>query len=121
DEILRWVSPVLYFRRTATRDVELRGQVIRQGQRVLLCYPSANRDEDVFAAADEFDLARSPNPHVSFGFGPHACLGARLARLQLQILFDEMRARFRAIELDGVPSRVRSSWIHRIHSLPLGL
>jgi cytochrome P450/acyl-CoA synthetase (AMP-forming)/AMP-acid ligase II len=121
DEILRWVSPVLYFRRTATQDVELRGQTIRQGQRVLLCYPAANRDEEVFRAPHEFEISRSPNPHLSFGFGPHTCLGARLAKLQLQILFEELSARAREISLAGAPRWVRSAWVHRLHSLPIRL
>jgi cytochrome P450/acyl-CoA synthetase (AMP-forming)/AMP-acid ligase II len=121
EEILRWVSPVLYFRRTATADVELRGQKIRQGQRVIMCYPSANRDEDIFDAPEVFDIGRSPNHHLSFGFGPHFCLGARIAQLQLTILFEAMSRRFQKIELAGTVQRVRSSWMNSIRGLPVEL
>ena len=93
EEILRWATPVLHFRRTATRDVELRGETIRAGDKVVTWYVSANRDEEVFADADRFDVTRQPNDHVTFGpGGPHFCLGAHLARLEATILFEELLA-----------------------------
>ena len=78
------MSPIICFRRTATRDTEIRGQAIAAGERVLMLYQSANRDEEVFADPDRFDVTRSPNPHLAFGIGPHFCLGANLARVELQ-------------------------------------
>ena len=93
--MLRWATPVKNMNRTATRDVELCGQQIHEGDRMLLLYPSANRDETVFADPYRFDIRRDPNPHVAFGaFGRHHCLGAPLARLELRVLFEELLARF---------------------------
>src|SRR3954452_21826721 len=100
EEMLRWVTPVKNMNRTATRDVELGGMQIRQDDRVLLLYPSANRDEAVFAGADQFDVRRDPNPHVAFGaYGRHHCLGAQLARLELRVLFEELLDRMPDIHL----------------------
>ncbi len=100
DEIIRWASPVSYFARRATVDVEIRGVPIKAGDRVTLWYPSANRDDEVFADPFSFDIARTPNPHVSFGGGgPHYCLGASLAKLEVNILFDELLRRTEAIEI----------------------
>ncbi|MFI9246758.1 cytochrome P450 [Streptomyces sp. NPDC053086] len=90
DELLRWHPPVLTFRRTAVRDTELAGRRIRSGDKVVVFHASANRDERVFAGPDRLDLTRSPNPHVSFGDGPHVCLGAHFARLQLRVLHEEV-------------------------------
>lgn len=95
EEMLRWVSPIKNMARTATADVELAGQVIPAGEKVMLLYPSANRDEAVFPDAATFDLRRTPNEHVAFGFGPHFCLGASLARLELRVVLEEL--------LDRVP------------------
>lgn len=100
DEIIRWASPVSYFARRATVDVEIRGVPIRAGDRVTLWYPSANRDDEVFAEPFTFDITRTPNPHVSFGGGgPHYCLGASLAKLEINILVDELLRRTEAIEI----------------------
>jgi len=100
DEILRWASPVSYFARRATVDVEIRGVPIKAGDRVTLWYPSANRDDEVFADPFTFDITRTPNPHVSFGGGgPHYCLGASLAKLEINILVDELLRRTEAIEI----------------------
>ncbi|RAY16285.1 cytochrome P450 [Actinomadura craniellae] len=98
EEMLRWVSPVKNMNRTATRDVELRGQRIREGDNVLLLYPSANRDEDVFTDPDRFDIARSPNDHIAFGNGPHFCLGNSLARLELRVMFEQLLTRLPDME-----------------------
>ena len=99
EEMLRWVSPIKNMARTATRDVELRGQQIREGQKVLLLYPSANRDEEVFAEPFRFDIRRSPNEHVAFGFGTHFCLGNSLARLELEVMFEQLLERMPGIHL----------------------
>jgi len=99
EEMLRWVTPIKNMARTATQDVELRGQKIREGQKVLLLYPSANRDEDQFPDPFRFDITRSPNEHVAFGFGAHFCLGNSLARLELQVLFEQLLDRMPTIQL----------------------
>jgi cholest-4-en-3-one 26-monooxygenase len=104
EEIIRWSSPVAYFARRATRDTEIRGVPIARGQRITLWYPSANRDEDVFADPFRFDIHREPNEHVAFGGGgPHFCLGANLARREIAILFEELLRRARGIEVVGPP------------------
>jgi len=99
EEMLRWVSPIKNMARTATRDVELRGETIREGQKVLLLYPSANRDEDQFPDPFRFDITRTPNEHVAFGFGTHFCLGNSLARLELQVMFEQLLERLPSIRL----------------------
>lgn len=104
DEIIRWSSPVSYFARRATRDTEIRGIRIAQGDRLALFYPSGNRDEEEFADAFRFDVNRSPNYHLAFGGGgPHFCLGASLARMNIAILFEELLARTREISIIGEP------------------
>ena len=104
EEILRWSSPVICFGRTVTRDVEFGGQQLRAGDRAVLFYPSANRDETVFDDPFRFDIRRSPNPHVAFGGGgPHFCLGASLARTELQVMVGELLRRFEHIEITGEP------------------
>jgi cholest-4-en-3-one 26-monooxygenase len=99
EEMLRWVSPIKNMARTATRDVELRGRQIREGQKVLLLYPSANRDGDQFPDPFTFDIERNPNEHVAFGFGKHFCLGNSLARLELRVLFEQLLDRLPGIRL----------------------
>lgn len=99
EEMLRWVSPIKNMNRVATRDVELRGQTIREGDDVLLLYPSANRDEEVFDDPFVFDIERSPNDHVAFGFGAHFCLGNNLARLEMRIMLETLFERMPDIEL----------------------
>jgi cytochrome P450 len=104
NEILRWTSPVSYFRRTATRDAEVGGQQIRSGDLVTFWHPSANRDADVFDDPFTFDVGRSPNDHVAFGGGgPHHCLGATLARREIRIMFEALLTRFRTLEVTGDP------------------
>jgi cytochrome P450 len=119
EEMLRYTPPVMYFRRTATQDVELRGQRIRQGDKLTVWYPSANRDEDVFPDPDRFDVRRSPNEHLAFGVGEHFCLGAALARLEIRVLFEELLARLPDIELDGPVRKLRSHFIDGIKSMPV--
>jgi cytochrome P450 len=120
DEILRWSSPVLHFRRTATRDVELGGQTIRAGDKVVVWYISANFDEQVFADPLRFDVGRKPNPHVTFGGGgPHYCLGAYLARLEVQVMFDALLPRLADIELTGRPERMRTNFTNALKRMPV--
>ncbi|MFJ5676501.1 cytochrome P450 [Streptomyces sp. NPDC093097] len=119
EELLRWHTPVLSFRRTAAEDTELAGRRIRAGEKVVVFHGSANHDERVFAAPDRLDLARTPNPHVSFGDGPHVCLGAHLARLQLRVLYEETCALLPAVAVAGPPQRLVSNFIHGLKSLPL--
>jgi cholest-4-en-3-one 26-monooxygenase len=119
EELIRWVSPVIYFRRTATADTVLHGCQIRKGDKVVLCYASANRDESAFTAPDIFDVGRHPNPHVAFGYGPHYCLGARLASAVLGGFLAEFRQPHSVLELDGPVRRTRSAWMNRIWSMPV--
>jgi len=122
EEILRWATPVNYFRRAATCDVELHGVKIREGESVTMFYPSANRDEAAFTDPDRFDITRTPNHHVTFGGGgPHFCLGANLARLEMRILFEELSKRAQDIEFTGPVRKLQSSFIHGIKSLPVRL
>lgn len=105
EEIVRHVSPVLNFARTATQDTELRGRKIKQGEKILLMYPSANRDADVFEDPDAFKVDRDPNPHVAFGIGNHFCLGANLARMEIRVVLEELLARIPDMAYsDGPPS-----------------
>ncbi|HEX4016254.1 MAG TPA: cytochrome P450 [Frankiaceae bacterium] len=121
EEILRYANPLHYFRRTATQDTELRGTPIKAGEKVAMCYTSANRDEDVFDRPQEFDITRHPNPHLSFGLGNHFCLGAHLARLEGRIFFEELLRRFPSIELTGDAVRIRSNLNNGLKRLPLRL
>jgi cholest-4-en-3-one 26-monooxygenase len=122
EEILRWASPVLYFRRNVTADTSLRGIPLSEGDKVTIWYVSANRDEDVFDDPFRFDIHRSPNPHIAFGGGgPHFCLGANLARLELQLMFEELARRVPRIERLGDPDRLRSNFIGGIKHLPVRL
>ncbi|QOV34820.1 cytochrome P450 [Streptomyces ferrugineus] len=119
DELLRWHPPVLTFRRTAAEDTELAGRRIRAGDKVVVFHASANRDERVFTAPDRLDLSRSPNPHVSFGDGPHVCLGAHFARLQLRVLYRETLRMLPALRAAGPPKRLVSNFINGLKSLPM--
>jgi cholest-4-en-3-one 26-monooxygenase len=120
DEIIRWATPIVYFRRTATRDVEMHGTLIRENDPVVLFYMSANYDETVFADPHRFDVTRSPNPHVSFGGGgAHFCLGAHLAQLEIRVLLDELISSTRSIALEAPADRLRSSWVNGLKRLPV--
>lgn len=121
EEMLRWSTPLHYFRRTATSDTELHGQQIRENDRVVMLYSSANFDERVFASADEFDISRSPNPHLAFGHGIHLCLGANLARLEARVFFEEFFKLYRGAELVGEPRRIRSNLVNGLKDLPVRL
>ncbi|MGC9543459.1 cytochrome P450 [Streptomyces sp. UG1] len=119
DELLRWHPPVLTFRRTAAEDTELAGRRIRAGDKVVVFHASANRDERVFAGPDRLDLSRAPNPQVSFGDGPHVCLGAHFARLQLRVLYREAVRVLPVLRTAGPPRRLLSNFINGIKSLPM--
>lgn len=121
DELLRWHPPVLSFRRTAACDVTLAGRAVRTGDKVVVFHASANYDERAFADPYRLDLSRSPNPHVSFGDGPHVCLGAHFARLQLRVLYEEVREMLPLLTVAGPPRRLVSNFINGIKSLPVGL
>jgi cytochrome P450 len=119
EEVVRYCSPIIQFRRTVARDYELNGHPLRAGDDVVLFYSSANRDETVFADPDTFDITRTPNPHVGFGGGgPHFCLGASLARQELAVLFRELLTRLPAIRATGAPQLVPSSFDNRVGRLP---
>ncbi|MFC5744869.1 cytochrome P450 [Actinomadura rugatobispora] len=117
EEMLRYWPPVMDFRRTATQDLNLAGQDIRAGDKVVVYHASANRDETVFPAPDTFDIARTPNDHVSFGFGPHFCLGAHLARVQMRAVFRELLPLH--IERTGPPTRLTSNFQNGLKHLPV--
>lgn len=120
-EMVRYASPVIHMRRTATRDTELGGQQIRQGDKVVVFYPSGNRDAAVFPDPDRFDIARPIRQHLAFGAGTHVCVGSRLAEMQLRLAFAEMARHVRRIEIMGEPSRVRSNFINGFKRLDVRL
>jgi cytochrome P450 len=123
EEFLRWATPVMHFKRTAMIDVEMRGQQIKAGDRVMMWYSSANRDEEVFEDPFRFDVRRDPNLHTLHsafgGGGPHFCLGANLARMEMKLIFDELLRRIPDMELAGEPSRLRSNFINGIKHMPV--
>ncbi len=120
EEIVRWASPVMYFRRNVTQDTEIRGEQIKAGEKVAIYYVSANRDEDVFEHPFTFDIRRDPNEHVGFGGGgPHHCLGANLARMEIRVLFEEMARRIPRVEATGDAQHLRSNFIGGIKHLPV--
>ena len=122
EEMLRFASPVMHFRRTATRDTQIGSQAISEGDKVIFWHISANRDEDVFADPDRFDVARSPNDHVAFGGGgSHFCLGANLARVEIKIMFSELLREMPDLELAGDVQRLRSNFINGIKHLPVAV
>ena len=120
DEMLRFVSPVMNFRRTAMCDVTLSGTEIKAGDKVVFFHASANRDEDVFAEADTFDIGRDPNPHIAFGGGgPHFCLGANLARMEIRVMFEHLLDRMPDIRRRGDLQRLQSQFINGVKHLPV--
>ena len=119
EEILRFAPAVHTFRRTATENTEIRGNAIRANDKLMLWYPSANRDEDVFPEADTFNIRRSPNEHVAFGFGEHYCLGANLARMELQEIFRGLASRLHDVEPTAAPRRLRSCFINGVKEMQI--
>ena len=120
--MLRYVTPVMHFRRTATSDMEMRGQQVREGDKIVFWHTSANRDELVFDDPNTFDVTRSPNPHIAFGGGgPHFCLGANLARMEIMVLFDRLLDRIPDIRLNGEVQRLQSNFINGTKHIPGGL
>ncbi|MEI8392584.1 MAG: cytochrome P450 [Actinomycetes bacterium] len=120
EEMLRYCSPVTHFKRTAMQDTVVGGQAIKAGERVVMFYGSANRDEDIFENGDTFDVARHPNPHVAFGAGgPHLCLGMHVARVELAVMFRELLTRMPHIEAGGPIERMHSSFIAGVHRMPI--
>jgi cytochrome P450 len=119
DEMIRWVTPVKEFMRTATADTQVGDVPIKQGESVLLSYPSGNRDEDVFTDPFRFDVGRDPNKHLAFGFGVHYCLGAALARMETRALFAELLPRLESVELAGKPEWTATTFVGGLKHLPI--
>jgi cholest-4-en-3-one 26-monooxygenase len=120
EEMLRYVTPVMHFRRTATQDLELGGQQINEGDKVVFWHTSANRDERAFDNPDTFDVRRSPNNHIAFGGGgPHFCLGANLARMEILVMFDRLLDRMPDLRLDGEVQRLQSNFINGTKHIPV--
>jgi cholest-4-en-3-one 26-monooxygenase len=121
EEMLRWVSPVMQFRRTATRDTTIGDREIRKGEKVVVYYGAANRDPEVFANPEAFDISRKPNPHLAFGVGTHFCMGSHIARLEMRVTLEEFLRRYPSPSLAGPPERQESNFISGIKRLPLNL
>ena len=119
EESIRWVTPVKHFMRTATADAELAGKKIAKGDWMMLSYPSGNRDEAVFADPFKFDVERTPNKHVAFGYGAHVCLGQHLARMEMRVLWEELLPRLESVELDGTPRRMEAAFVCGPKSVPI--
>ena len=120
EEMLRFVTPVMHFRRTVVADTELGGQALQEGDKIVFWHTSANRDEAVFTDPDTFDIARSPNNHMAFGGGgPHFCLGANLARMEIMVMFDRLLDRIPDIRLDGEVQRLQSNFINGTKHIPV--
>jgi cholest-4-en-3-one 26-monooxygenase len=119
EEVVRWTSPIIHFGRTAVRDYPLRDKIIREGESVALFYPSANRDEEVFDSPFEFQIDRQPNRHIGFGVGEHFCLGAHLARLEMQVAYRYLLPRIEEIELTGPAQRLYSGLVGGVKHLPI--
>jgi cytochrome P450 len=119
NEAVRWTSPVKHFMRSASEDTELHGVRIRKGERVMLNYPSGNRDEDYFSDADAFDLDRSPNKHLGFGFGGHMCIGQHIARLEMEVLVEELASKITKFELTGEPKPIKTNFVSSFKSVPV--
>ena len=119
EEMIRWTTPVKEFMRTATADTEIRGVPIAKGESVYLAYVSANRDEEIFADPFRFDVGRDPNKHLAFGYGVHFCLGAALARMEMNSLFTELVPRLASIELAGEPELSATTFVGGLKHLPI--
>ncbi|BCO34852.1 putative cytochrome P450 142 [Mycobacterium heckeshornense] len=122
EEMLRYTSPVTHMARQATEDIEIRGQLIKRGETVVMLYGAANRDEDIFGpTAEEFDITRNPNPHIAFGCGEHSCLGAQLARLEARVMFEVLLGTYPSIELAGDVTRLRATMVPGVKRMPVKL
>jgi cytochrome P450 len=119
DEAIRWTTPVKHFMRTAQADYEMRGKSVKAGESLLLCYPSGNRDEEIFEDPFKFRVDRSPNKIISFGYGGHMCLGMHLARLEMQIIYEELFSRVKSIELNGDPTFIKANFVGGPKSIPV--
>ncbi|WOR15971.1 cytochrome P450 [Hyphomonas sp. FCG-A18] len=119
DEAIRWTTPVKHFMRTAHEDYELRGQTVKKGESLLLCYPSGNRDEDIFEDPYAFKVDRTPNKLISFGHGGHMCLGMHLARLEMIAIYEELFSRVKSIELAGDPTFIKANFVGGPKSIPV--
>jgi cytochrome P450 len=120
EEMLRFTSPVTHMARQATEDVEIRGQQIKAGETVVMLYGAANRDEEIFGTtSEEFDITRNPNPHIAFGAGEHACLGAQLARLEARVMFEVLLGTYPTIELTGDVTRLRATMVPGVKRMPV--
>ena len=119
EEMIRWVTPVKEFMRTATADTTVRGVPIAKGESVYLSYVSANRDEEVFDDPFRFDVGRDPNKHLAFGYGVHFCLGAALARMEVNSFFTELLPRLKSIELNGNPELIATTFVGGLKHLPI--
>ena len=121
EEMLRWVSPVMQFRRTATRDTKVGDQVIRKGEKLVMYYGAANRDPRIFENPETFDITRKPNPHVAFGTGTHFCMGSHMARLEMRVTLEELLRRYPNLRLTEPPERLHSNFINGIKRMPVSL
>ncbi|MDR3513908.1 MAG: cytochrome P450 [Caulobacteraceae bacterium] len=119
EESIRWVTPVKHFMRSATADAEVAGQKIAKGDWLMLSYPSGNRDEAVFADPFKFDITRSPNKHVAFGYGAHVCLGQHLGRMEMRVLWEELLPRLETLELDGTPKLSEANFVCGPKTVPI--
>ena len=119
DESIRWITPVKHFMRSATAEAHIRGRVIAKGDWLMLCYPSGNRDEEVFDNPDIFDPRRNPNRHLAFGYGAHLCLGQHLAKMEMRILWEELLPRLDWVEFSGAPARAEAAFVGGPNRLPL--
>jgi len=119
EESIRWATPVKHFMRSATADATLRGKKIAKGDWMMLSYPSGNRDEDVFKDPFKFDIERSPNKHVAFGYGAHVCIGQHLARMEMRILWEELLPRLDSVEIAGVPKLMEANFVCGPKSVPI--
>lgn len=119
EESIRWVTPVKHMMRSATADTELGGQKIAKGDWMMLCYPSANRDEAVFTDPFTYNMERSPNNHLAFGMGAHICLGQHLARMEMRIFWEELMARLESVELNGTPKNSEANFVCGLKTLPI--
>jgi cytochrome P450 len=119
DEAIRYTAPVKHFMRTATRDYEIRGKTIKAGEAIMLAYSAACRDPDIFPEPDRFIIDRKPNAHLAFGYGPHTCLGAHLARLELELFYRTLIERVESMELAGPPEFSESSFVSGLKRLPI--